>query len=126
MSSVVSIRFRETIPLNIAQIGEIYQSIGPVRAEDLICRSLARLSFLFVRLDGINLWQDGDVVVETLSDIVSEAMGIGLVALAEIALDVLDCHETGDVIASAATLARLVRAGEPLRGMDLLDHTMPH
>lgn len=126
MSSVVPIRFRDAGPVNLAQIGEIYRSIGPVRAEELICRSFERLSAHLARLEMCCSGQEHGPFADILTDIVSDAAAIGLTEMADVALNVLDCHESGDLIACAATLARLMRVSEPLLTMDTLDHTMPH
>ncbi|SLN31893.1 hypothetical protein ROA7450_01437 [Roseovarius albus] len=94
------------------QLEELYQQLGQARADDVICGVLEELATLLSMVERCyreGRRQDMRRHVNTLSQLAAQ---IGLPLVARVARDVINCIDTGHTVPLAATLSRLVRAGE--------------
>lgn len=112
MERVTSLQQREPVLLDNDRLNDLYTQLGQQAAEDVVCRALEEMA---ARLSQI----DKSYCAGEWSDLRKNARGLGAIAdqlgimlLAKVARDVKDCVDLGDPVATAATLARLMRVGE--------------
>ena len=101
----------EPARFNPERLEELCHKIGEVRAEAEVALALHRISEQLpslVTLHGENAAQ----FVAAVDQVASDAELIGMATLARVARSVLENHETGNLVALSATLARLERVGE--------------
>ncbi|WP_417524374.1 hypothetical protein [Marinovum sp.] len=104
--------YREGVRLDQRRIEELYQRMGDVGAEDVVCRALEEIA---VRMSYANkLHKRGDLAEmrKCLRSLAKIADQIGMIALSEVARDVCTCIDQNDAVAMAATLSRLARTGD--------------
>lgn len=98
--------------LDSDRLHDLYKQLGQHAAEDVVCRALeemaARLSHIEASYRSGN-WGDLRKNARGLGAIADQ---LGITVLAKVARDVKTCAENGDLVATAATLARLMRVGE--------------
>lgn len=102
----------EPARFNPGQLEKLCDKLGELRAEAEVAFALERLS---VRLGEIAmLSRNGqlDGLEGAMAALVGDAQLIGMATLADVGRHVLDCLDTGDRTALAATLARLERVGD--------------
>lgn len=98
--------------MDTAQIKTLYSDLGPNAAEDVICRAMEELAQRLCQVQDMALSGARRDMQKTLRSLAAIAQQIGLETLSKVAHDVIDCIELGDIVAEAATLARLARTGE--------------
>lgn len=102
----------EHVSLDQERLQSLYDELGDVGAEDVVCRAMEELA---VRLSYAGkLFRRGDFkeMSKVVRSLISISEQIGMQTLARVAKDVCDCIEAGDRVALGATLSRLVRTGE--------------
>ncbi|MEY8837590.1 hypothetical protein AB9K41_00970 [Cribrihabitans sp. XS_ASV171] len=102
----------ESVRLDSDRLGGLYRQLGDAGAEDVVCRAIEELA---VRLSACERhWrqQDWAGLRKCARSLIAIAEQIGMVALARVAGDVTCSVDTGDRVATAATLYRLIRVGE--------------
>ena len=102
----------EAVRLDPDRLGALYRQLGPANAEDVICRAVEELAVRLAQCD--TLWHRGDwsglrKSVRSLGAISDQ---VGMNALSRVARDVIQSLDMNDQVATAATLARLLRVGE--------------
>ena len=123
MEQVTLLKQDETVRLDSDRLGELYAQLGEAGAEDVVCRAMeelaARLAYA-ERMYRLGHHADLRKSVRSLAAIADQ---VGMFTLARVARNVIGCVDTGDAIALAATLARLLRIGERslTAGWDLQD-----
>jgi hypothetical protein len=86
--------------------------LGPHGAEDVVCRAMEELGQMLFQVHELALTGQREDLHKLLRRLGAIADQIGLCGLAQVARDVMVCIEHGDMIAEAATMARLSRTGE--------------
>lgn len=103
---------QETVWLDHDRLRALYNELGDVAAEDIVCRAMEELA---VRLSQAERkYRNGEIddMARLVRSLVAIAEQIGMDRLARVAGDVCQCAQRQDYVALAATLSRLVRIGE--------------
>lgn len=98
--------------MDTAQIRMLYTDLGPNAAEDVICRAMEELAQRLCQVQEMALSGPREDMHKTLRSLSAIAQQIGMTSLSRVSYDVMTCLEFGDMVAEAATLARLARTGE--------------
>lgn len=112
LEQVTLLRQDEPVRLDPGRLEDLYTQLGQHAAEDVVCRALEEMA---ARLSHIETsFRAGQI-----EDMRKNARGLGAISdqlgmsmLARVARDVTACADSGDPVAQAATLARLLRIGE--------------
>jgi hypothetical protein len=110
--SVTRLRPAEPVRLERKRLQAIYSSLGPVEAEEIICRAMEELALRLAMIDKAHAARERDALAKGARGIVAIADQVGMCALARVAGDVAICAERRDATALAATLARLLRVSD--------------
>lgn len=109
---VTDLPLGEPARFNPGQLEKLCERLGELRAEAEVAHALDRLSALLDEVGRISASGDHLHLEEVLAALVRDAQMIGMATLARVGRDVLDCIDSGDRTALAATLARLMRVGD--------------
>ena len=112
MTNILTVTHTETVRLDSGKLNELYTQLGEAGAEDVVCRAIEELA---VRLSHCErLWRQADLpnLRKSARSLVAIAEQIGMTAMARIAGDVTAAIDSGDQVATSATLFRLLRVGE--------------
>jgi len=112
MDHVLKIRLSETVKVDQDRLGALYAQLGEAAAEDVVCRAMEELALRLShcrRLHGAGQWDEMRKCTRSLIAISDQ---IGMLVLARVAGDVIETLDNGDIPATGATLARLLRIGE--------------
>lgn len=111
-AGVTELPLGEPAGFNPSQLELLCDRLGEQRAEAEVAHALDRLATLLGEIAPLKKNGDHDALEEVLAALVRDARLIGMATLAQAGRHVLDCLESGDLIALAATLARLERVGD--------------
>ncbi|SIT83607.1 hypothetical protein [Pontibaca methylaminivorans] len=102
----------EHIRLEPDRLTHLCREMGAFGADDLLCRAVEELALRLERCE--RLWRAGDCTElrRCARSTIGIAEQIGMVSLARVARDVVDCADRRDPAALGATVARLARIGE--------------
>ncbi len=112
VEKILTLEHKETVRLDLDQLNGLYRQLGDKNALDVLCRTVEELA---VRLSNCErFWRQRDWagLRKCARSLVAIADQIGMVALARVAGDVAQTVDTGDAVATGATLSRLIRVGE--------------
>jgi hypothetical protein len=109
---VTDLPLGEPARFNPGQLEKLCERLGELRAEAEVAHALDRLSALLDEVGRISASRDHTHLEEVLAALVRDAQLIGMATLARVGRDVLDCVDSGDRTALAATMARLMRVGD--------------
>ncbi|WP_170326189.1 hypothetical protein [Ruegeria arenilitoris] len=112
VDKILTLEHKETVRLDLEQLSGLYRQLGDKNALDVLCRTVEELA---VRLSNCErFWRQRDWagLRKCARSLVAIADQIGMVALARVAGDVAQTVDTGDAVATGATLSRLIRVGE--------------
>ncbi|WP_223421082.1 hypothetical protein [Tateyamaria pelophila] len=112
MNSVTQIRLAEPVSVDHDRLGALYSEMGHAGAEDVVCRAMEELALRMAHCDRLMRSAEYDELRKSARSLIAIAEQIGMDLLARVARDVMDCIDIGDSVALAATLGRLMRAGE--------------
>ncbi|WP_299926612.1 hypothetical protein [uncultured Pelagimonas sp.] len=112
MKEVTYLAPMERPSMNADQIETLCADLGPHAAEDVICRAMEELAHRLCALQEMAVHGPREDLHKGLRALSAIADQIGMVGLSDVARDVINCLELGDLVAEAATLARLARIGE--------------
>ncbi|MDU8910103.1 hypothetical protein [Aestuariicoccus sp. MJ-SS9] len=112
MEQVAILAPAERAGIDRERIEELYRQLGPAGAEDVVCRAMVDLAFRMGHIDTLHRNADWAEMRKQTHTTAAVAEQIGMTALARVAGDVVRCIDDGDSVATAATLARLLRLGE--------------
>ena len=102
----------EAVHFDPERLKELYVQLGEASAEDVVCRALEELA---VRLSHTErCYREGRLLDmrKSARSLCAIADQIGMAMFSRVARDVTRCADSGDRVALAATLARLLRIGE--------------
>lgn len=112
MELITSLQQRESVMLDADRLNDLYAQLGHHAAEDVVCRALEEMAARLSHIDksyGDGNWDELRKNARGLGAIADQ---LGITVLASVARDVKTCVEAGDPVATAATIARLMRVGE--------------
>lgn len=112
MNSVTQIRLAEPVSVDHDRLGALYSDMGHTGAEDVVCRAMEELALRMAHCDRLHRAQNYDELRKSARSLIAISDQIGMGLLATVARDVMACVDSGDGVALAATLGRLMRAGE--------------
>ena len=98
--------------METAQIEVLCNDLGRLGAEDVICRATEDLGQRLFEIQNLAERGPREDLYKALRALGAVAEQVGLTGLARVARDVRLCINRGDLVAEAATLARLARCGE--------------
>lgn len=112
VKKIVMLEQKESVRLDADRLSNLYRQLGDANAMDVLCRTIEELA---VRLSNCErFWRQRDWVGlrKCARSLVAIADQIGMTALARVAGDVAGALDAGDMVATGATLNRLIRIGE--------------
>lgn len=112
MANIEMLKPREGARLDADRVEMLYVQLGPIGAEDVVCRAMEELAYRLGHIDRLYCAQDWPEMRKNTRALAAIADQIGMTLLARVAGDVICCIDDGDGTALAATLSRLVRTGE--------------
>lgn len=109
---VLQIKPTETVKVDQDRLGALYAQLGESSAEDVVCRAMEELALRLSHCE--SLFREGAwaSLRKNTRSLIAIADQVGMSALSHVACDVTKCIDTGDTVAVAATLSRLLRVGE--------------
>lgn len=124
--NVVPLRMVEDPHQDSEQIAMIYRSLGSASAEQVIARALGELAFAMSALaDRIKAHELGDLM-RRLKRLHQMAENLGLLTLAQVAIDLGNCLNRKDSTAFSAVWARLLRIAEHALSFDREKYDQSH
>jgi hypothetical protein len=102
----------EPARFNPGQLEQLCDRLGETRAEAEVARALDRLALRLAEVPRLRAAGDRRGLAAVIGALVADAQLIGMATLAGVGRHVLDCLDSGDPVALAATLARLERVGD--------------
>jgi hypothetical protein len=102
----------EAVLLDPDRLDGLYAQLGTAGAEDIICRAMEELAIRMAQCERMyrqEKWKDLRKLARSLVAISDQ---IGMTLLSRVASDVTRAVDGRDVVATAATLSRLLRIGE--------------
>lgn len=112
LEQVTLLRQEESITLDTNRLEDLYQQLGESGAENVVCRALEEIAVRLTHTERCHHESRLDDMRRSARSLIAIAEQIGMQLLADVARDVTRCIDTGDRIALAATLARLLRIGD--------------
>lgn len=102
----------EHVRLERRRLDALYDSMGERQAEEIICRAMEELAMRLALIERAHASADLPAVTKGARGVAAIAAQVGMVRLAEVAIDVARCADRRDAPALGATLARLMRIGD--------------
>ncbi len=112
VDKIITLEHKESVRVDPDRLSGLYRQLGDKNALDVLCRTVEELA---VRLSNCErFWRQRDWagLRKCAKSLVAISEQIGLMALARVAGDVAHSVDAGDVVATGATLGRLIRVGE--------------
>ncbi len=97
--------------LDATQLETLVAQLGETGAEDVICRALEELAARLSHTERCHSEGRIDDMRRSARSLIAISEQIGMQKLAQVAGDVTHCIDRADLVALAATLARLLRVG---------------
>lgn len=102
----------EVIRIDSERLTDLHLELGEAAAEDVICRAMEELAVRLSHAERMYREADVELLRKSARSMAAIAEQIGLHLLARVARDVTTTIDRSDMIALAATLARLLRVGD--------------
>ncbi|WP_236545397.1 hypothetical protein [Tropicimonas marinistellae] len=112
MAIIESLVHDEAVQLDSEKLDALYRQLGPVAAENVVCRAIEELAIRLSDLAPMLFANRIDALSRLAHSLIAIADQVGLQSVASAAEDVFDCANAGDRTALAATLSRLERVGD--------------
>ncbi len=112
VDNVITLEQKESVRLDPERLNGLCRQLGDSNALDVLCRTVEELA---VRLSNCERhWRQRDWtgLRKCARSLIAISEQVGMTALARVAGDVAQTVDTGDAVATGATLARLIRVGE--------------
>jgi hypothetical protein len=110
--NVTKLRLVEAVQVDQDRLGALYSDMDAANAEEVVCRAMEELALRMAQCE--RQYRAGDLAAlrKSSRSLIAISDQIGMTVLADVARAVGDCTESGDQVALAATLGRLMRTGE--------------
>lgn len=102
----------ENVRLNPDRLDGLYQQLGEINAEDVVCRAIEELAVRLAHCERLWRQQNWNDMRKCARSLIAISDQIGMTTLARVANDVTSAIDAADVPATGATLFRLIRIGE--------------
>ena len=112
VAQIMTLDQSEAVRLNPDRLGELYRQLGEAGAEDVICRAIEELAVRLSHCEQAWRKNEPEALARHARSLIAISDQIGMTALARVADDVGQALASGDHVAVAATLFRLIRIGE--------------
>lgn len=112
VDKVITLEQKETVRLDPDRLSSLYHQLGDANALDVLCRTVEELAVRLTNCERFWRQRDWAGLRKCAKSLVAIADQIGMTALARVAGDVAHSVDSGDVVATGATLGRLIRVGE--------------
>ncbi len=112
MQKISVLHPRDTAYFDEATLSGLSRDLGSSVAENILCRALEDIAARFAQIRQDYSNGDHPALRKSVHAVIPIADQIGLLGLARIGADVVDCVDQTDPVALAATLCRFLRWGE--------------
>lgn len=112
MQKISVLHPRDTAYFDEATLNDLSRDLGSSVAENILCRALEDIAARFAQIRQDYSNGDHPALRKSVHAVIPIAEQIGLLGLARIGADVVDCVDQTDPVALAATLCRFLRWGE--------------
>ncbi|MEN8656898.1 MAG: hypothetical protein ABF313_02510 [Marivita sp.] len=112
MQKISVLHPRDTAYFDEATLNGLSRDLGSSVAENILCRALEDIAARFAQIRQDYSNGDHPALRKSVHAVIPIAEQIGLLGLARIGADVVDCVDQTDPVALAATLCRFLRWGE--------------
>ncbi|WP_375174371.1 hypothetical protein [Pseudooceanicola sp.] len=102
----------EDVLLDPDRLQSLYDQLGDVEAEDVVCRAMEELAIRLSLVERLYRQDRRAEMRKAARSLTGIAEQIGMDTLCRVAGDVIYCIDAHDPVALAATLSRLLRTGE--------------
>jgi hypothetical protein len=106
------LRPEEPVLLEHDRLSALYDSVGQVQAEDIICRAMEELAVRLALMERAYTAGEMSALAKSARGLVAIATQVGMTTLAWVAHDVSVCASRRDSPALGATLSRLMRISD--------------
>ncbi len=112
VEKIITLEQQESVHLDPDRLGGLCTQLGDTNAVDVLCRTIEELALRLSNCE--RFWRQRNWVDlrKCAKSLVAISDQVGMTALARVAGDVVNTVDTGDVVATGATLSRLIRVGE--------------
>ena len=112
MAKLAKLEHDEPVRLDPDSVEALYLELGPVGAENVVCRAMEELALRLSGLPNLHRAGEWEKLSRVARSMVAISRQVGLTGFAGVAEDVSICATQSDPIALGATLSRLERIGE--------------
>lgn len=112
MSNVTRLRLSEHVQVDHDRLDALYSEMDHNAAENVVCRAMEELAVRMAHCDRLYRSADLEGLHKAARSLIAIADQIGMGVMARVAGDVAICAKTGNAVALAATMSRLMRTGE--------------
>jgi len=112
MNKVMSLSVCEASPIDTAVVQEMKRVLGERRCRTVIDGTVFEVTETLCAIEREVGERSYKGIGERAARLIELATQVGLVCMADVAADLIDCLETGDEVALAAVTQRLIRHGE--------------
>ena len=112
MGHVVALNHEEGVRLDAARLVALVTELGDSAAESVVARAMEEMAVRLAEME--EHYREGDtrVICRSARTLARLAAEVGMTTLARVAADVNTCAGRGDMVAFAATWARLLRIAD--------------
>ena len=112
MTQITQLKVQEAVQVDHDRLGALYVRLGDYCAENVVCRAMEELALRMTHCDRLYRSEDYEELRKSARSLIAIAEQIGMLALARVAANVIECVDQGNTVALAATLERMLRTGE--------------
>lgn len=112
VDKILTLEHKESVRLDTERLSGLYRQLGDQNALDVLCRTVEELAVRLSNCERFWRQRNWDDLRKCAKSLVAIADQIGMTVLARVAGDVAQSVDTGDAVATGATLGRLIRVGE--------------
>lgn len=102
----------EPVRFDPGSLEALYAQLGPVGAENVVCRAMEELALRLADLESLHRAGRLKELAKVARSLIAIADQVGLKSFARVAYDVAQCACRDDPVALGATLCRLERIGD--------------
>ncbi len=112
VDKIITLEQKESVRLDPDRLSSLYHQLGDTNAMDVLCRTVEELALRLSNCERFWRQRDWAELRKCARSLVAISEQIGMTALACVAGDVAHAVDSGDAVATGATLNRLIRVGE--------------
>ena len=112
MTKVTALCLAEPSAIDTAVVQEMKRVLGERRCRSVVDAAVFEITETLCAIERGGFAHDRDDMGNRIARLIELATQVGLVCMADVAADLLDCIEAGDAVAFSAVTGRLIRLGE--------------